>query len=770
MDSSQPSPRLNPVFDLTSRVAAAAVALVGVTVLVGWAGNVQPLKSLHPSWVAMNPLTAVCFILCGVALWLSRQPRPKFCVLPRPNGRTGSGAGAGAGAAQHPLDLGVPLRQPRWVRGIAASCAAGVAALAFMKLSDLLPYGNLNIDRILFASRLDGGAVKNFMAPNTAAAFAFVALAMLLLDARNARVRWTSTALTLAAGGVALMALTGYLYNVLSLYQIEGAIAMALNTAACFLVLCVGILCARPDREPLATLLSATAGGVVARRLLPAAVLIPLLVGILALQGHRNEMYQTPFMMTLFTLTNVVIFVTLIWWNAASLRRLDEQRLRTEYTLREAEAIYHSLVESLPQNIFRKDLEGRVTFGNSNYCKVLGMSLEQLLGKTDFDLFPHHLAERYRKDDHGVIETGKIFDTVEEHVTPGGQRLYVQVMKTPVYGPGERIVGVQGIFWDVTGRKLAEQELEHKNRLLEESVASEREALGQLKKTQSHLVQSEKLASLGQMVAGVAHEINNPLAFVINNTAVLQRDLKALTEMLRLYRQTDAALKEKTPELAAEIAELSERVDIDYTLVNLPEMLNRSREGLKRIQQIVKDLRDFARLDESDLHEVDLNAGIQSTVNIILGHAKKKQVKIETDLDKRLPKVACQPAKVNQVVMNLLSNAIDASHENGRVTIRTASIDGEARIEVQDEGQGIPPELRDRIFDPFFTTKPVGEGTGLGLSISYGIVNDHGGTIEVESEPGKGAKFIVCLPVREKKAMTNDQAPMTNQAPMPNAQ
>jgi signal transduction histidine kinase len=284
-------------------------------------------------------------------------------------------------------------------------------------------------------------------------------------------------------------------------------------------------------------------------------------------------------------------------------------------------------------------------------------------------------------------------------------------------------------------------------------------------------VQSEKLASLGQMVAGVAHEINNPLAFVINNTAVLQRDLKAVTEMLGMYRKTDAALKEKTPELMAEIAELSERVDLDYTLGNLPEMLARSREGLKRIQQIVKDLRDFARLDESDLHEVDLNAGIQSTVNIILGHAKKKQVKIETDLDKRLPKVACQPAKVNQVVMNLLSNAIDASHEGGRVVIRTAAVDGEARIEVSDEGHGIPPELRDRIFDPFFTTKPVGEGTGLGLSISYGIVNDHGGTIEVESEAGKGAKFIVCLPVREAgKKKPDDQGPMTNQAPMPNAQ
>jgi signal transduction histidine kinase len=331
-------------------------------------------------------------------------------------------------------------------------------------------------------------------------------------------------------------------------------------------------------------------------------------------------------------------------------------------------------------------------------------------------------------------------------------------MKTPVYGPGDRVVGVQGIFWDVTERKLAEQELERKNRLLEESVESEREALEQLKKTQSHLVQHEKLASLGQMVAGVAHEINNPLAFVINNTAVLQRDLRGLTELVAMYREGDECLRERCPELMGRIAEFSEQVDIAYTVSNLQEMLSRSREGLKRIQQIVRDLRDFARLDESDLHEVDLNAGIQSTVNIILGHAKKKQVKIETQFDAALPPVACQPAKVNQVVMNLLSNAIDASNENGRVVVRTAAVDGCARIEVEDEGSGIPPEVRERIFDPFFTTKPVGEGTGLGLSISYGIVNDHGGTIEVDSTPGKGSRFTVNLPIREKRPASQPPA------------
>ncbi|HZN68806.1 MAG TPA: ATP-binding protein [Tepidisphaeraceae bacterium] len=747
MVTPEPSRRLNSVLTTASCVAAAAVVAMGAMVLVGWALDVEFLKSfLHPNRVAMNPLTAVCFILTGTALWLSRRGEP----WPDATGQygTGNGTGNGNGGAASPAASAAPA--PARTLWAAAILAGLVAAAAMVKLSDFLPNGgaDLRIDRLLFRAR----SVDNDMAPDTAVAFVLVALSMLTLDARNPRLRWLSTAFVLSAASVALLALTGYLYNVLSFNHARGYIPMALNTALSFLVLCGGVLCARPAREPLVTLLSPTAGGVVARRLLPAALVIPLVVGLLTLLGERRGFYFSDYGLTLFTLANVLIFVGLIWWNATFLHRLDQQRLRTEEVLREAEAVYHSLVETLPQNIFRKDLDGKVTFGNSNYCKVLGMSQDQLLGKTDFDLFPHHLAERYRKDDHWVIENRKVFDTVEEHVTPSGKRLYVQVMKTPVYGPGDRVVGVQGIFWDVTERKLAEQELERKNKLLEEAVASEREALAELKKTQTHLVQQEKLASLGQMVAGVAHEINNPLSFVINNTVVLQRDLRAVTELLGLYRKTDACLSRECPDVMNEVKALSEQVDVDYTLGNLPELLGRSREGLKRIQQIVRDLRDFARLDESDLHEVDLNAGVQSTVNIIQGHARRKQVLIHTELDPSLPPVACQPAKINQVIMNLIHNAIDASKENGKVVVRTSAVDGEARIEVADEGHGIPPEIRDRIFDPFFTTKPLGEGTGLGLSISYGIVNDHGGTIDVASTLGVGSTFTIHLPLRELKA------------------
>jgi signal transduction histidine kinase len=266
------------------------------------------------------------------------------------------------------------------------------------------------------------------------------------------------------------------------------------------------------------------------------------------------------------------------------------------------------------------------------------------------------------------------------------------------------------------------------------------------KEAEQTLVQQEKLAGLGQMVAGVAHEINNPLSFVSNNVAVMQRDVRGLREMLALYARADPIIAQADPALAEEFNGAAERFDIGYTLPNLDELLLRSRDGLKRIQQIVRDLRDFARLDSSDMHDVDLNEGVESTVNIIRGRAKKKRVTVETHLGS-MPMVNCYPAKINQVIMNLVANAIDACDEGGRVDVTTRrGSDDDIEIEVVDTGAGIDPKIREKIFDPFFTTKPPGEGTGLGLSISYGIVQDHGGTIRVESEPGKGSRFTMRLP------------------------
>jgi len=294
------------------------------------------------------------------------------------------------------------------------------------------------------------------------------------------------------------------------------------------------------------------------------------------------------------------------------------------------------------------------------------------------------------------------------------------------------------------------RELNRRNQLLDAAARSEQEAHEALKAAQSQLVQSEKMAGLGQMVAGIAHEINNPLSFVINNEAILQRDLTALNQLLELYGQAERGLSE-CPDLLNPIREMSQRIDLPYIMTNLPGIFARSREGLKRIQQTVTDLRDFVRLDQSELSEVDLNSGIDSTVNIIRHKAKLKQIEIEMDLQP-LPKVFCYPAKINQVIMNLVANAIDASPSGETVVIRSRANGSGVQIEVIDHGHGIDPAIRSKIFDPFFTTKPPGEGTGLGLSISYGIIRDHGGRIEVDGASGKGAHFTVCLPLRPEEA------------------
>jgi two-component system NtrC family sensor kinase len=269
----------------------------------------------------------------------------------------------------------------------------------------------------------------------------------------------------------------------------------------------------------------------------------------------------------------------------------------------------------------------------------------------------------------------------------------------------------------------------------------------ELKTAQSQLVQTEKLAALGQLVAGVAHEINNPLAFVINNIAVLRRDLGELGDLLRLYQEAEATLAEHWPEVFQRIRIVADRIDLDYTLDNLEGMVVRAGEGLRRIQQIVKDLRDFACLDEGDLKETDLNAGIRSTIHLLQGEARRKPLTLDEALSP-LPGVICYPAEINQVVLNLVTNAIDACPAGGKVIVRTCPSPDGVEIHVSDTGKGIDPAIRGKIFDPFFTTKPVGAGRGLGLSISHGIVAEHGGRIEVDSAPGQGAHFTVHLPLQ----------------------
>jgi signal transduction histidine kinase len=283
---------------------------------------------------------------------------------------------------------------------------------------------------------------------------------------------------------------------------------------------------------------------------------------------------------------------------------------------------------------------------------------------------------------------------------------------------------------------------------LEQTLAAQNRTL---REAQAALVQTEKLASLGQLAAGMAHEINNPIAYVANNLAVLRRDVPAVLQVLDKYRDGREQLRSVAPEIVAQAERLEADIDLPYIRECLPRLFERSLDGLARVRDIVKNLRDFARLDEADFNAVDLNAALASTLEITRHEIKKKSIELRTHFAE-LPPVWCHPGKINQVFLNIVMNAIQASSSGGRVDVSTRSDEsdptGGVVIEVQDTGCGIKAEHSPHIFDPFFTTKPVGQGTGLGLSVGYGIIRDHGGRIEVESEFGRGALFRIRLPVR----------------------
>jgi two-component system, NtrC family, sensor kinase len=275
--------------------------------------------------------------------------------------------------------------------------------------------------------------------------------------------------------------------------------------------------------------------------------------------------------------------------------------------------------------------------------------------------------------------------------------------------------------------------------------------LTELKKTQTHLVQSEKMSSLGQMVAGIAHEINNPVNFIFANLPYTTKYTKDLLALVSLYKQA-------FPEIPPEIEDFAAEIELDFIEEDLPQMLNSMKMGTERIRNIVLSLRNFSRLDESDKKQVDIHQGIDNTLLLLSNRIKNGIYVVKHYGD--LPLVECYPSQLNQVFMNLLSNAIDALIESERsdkiITISTALFREKGarfvKVAIADNGSGIPDSIKDQIFNPFFTTKPVGKGTGLGLAISYKIVVDgHGGTINISKPPGGGTEFYVQIPFNKGK-------------------
>lgn len=340
-----------------------------------------------------------------------------------------------------------------------------------------------------------------------------------------------------------------------------------------------------------------------------------------------------------------------------------------------------------------------------------------------------------------------------------------------------QIVGAIETFQDITERKIAETAFMKSQLEIEQMVEQRTAQLAEVNTTlrsdverreqveyeltkrnselnllnaklvtaQEHLVQSEKLASIGQLAAGVAHEINNPIGYIFSNYGMLETYLVTLFEMLSVYESAEQNYSD--PNLAKELQAKRLALEVEFLKEDIPDLMRESKEGIVRVRKIVQDLKDFSHVDATlEWSFTNLNQGIDSTLNVV-----NNEVKYKADIVKEygeIPPVQCLPSQINQVVMNLVVNAAHAlGPERGKIWIRTGVENESAWIEVADNGSGIPKEVLPRIFDPFYTTKPVGKGTGLGLSLSYGIIQKHHGQIEVHTEVGKGTTFRLTVPL-----------------------
>lgn len=877
----------------SSRKAAIIVTIIGCVVLLGWILDITALKSILPGLVSMKANTSIALILSGLSLWLwhAEDNRRKSSFY------------------------------------LSQVLAIIVIVIGFLTL---IEYGfgwNLGIDELLFKEPAGavGTSAPGRMSPNSALSFMMLGCAGVLL---SRRVYYLAHCFSLLSFLIGFLGLLGYIYDITSFYgtNYQTATAVALHTAIAFILLSIGILFACPNRGLMTVVTTDKAGGLMARRMSPAAIGIPSALGWFILCGYQSQIFDHKVGLALFGVFNVVIFAFLIWWNARFLNAVDTQRHRAEAALKQVNQeledrveertielsqlneqlhqriaerqqtedalqvsynLLHAVIEGTPDVIFIKDLQGRYLMVNSTGASLLGKSVEEMIGKDDSELFPPEVAPQIMETDRRIMASGTTH-TLEEVVCINDIAVTYLSTKSIYRDPQGNVIGLIGMSRDISDRKALEKELAQREQLLKsfisvapvglcilddqmrylqinealaqingvtvekhlgrslaevlpdaaqaiestlrrvlttdeailnieacgelpanpgvlmhwltsqfpipgedgkpmaigvtvmditarkqaEEARREKEAqlqeknqqlehtLQELQRTQSQLIQSEKMSSLGQLVAGIAHEINNPVNFIFGNLSHVREYSQDLLNLLHLYHQQ---YPNSTPEIQEEI----EAIDLDFMMEDFPNLLSSMKVGADRIREIVLSLRNFTRIDEAEMKAVDIHEGIDSTLMILHNRLKAKPDHPNIQMIKEyghLPKVECYAGQLNQVFMNLLANAIDALDEYNkqrslseikanpsRIKIRTEVLDSDrVVIKIADNGSGMTEAVRQQLFNPFFTTKPVGKGTGLGLAISYQIVVEkHKGQLQCLSAPGGGAEFIIEIPLRQ---------------------
>jgi len=340
-----------------------------------------------------------------------------------------------------------------------------------------------------------------------------------------------------------------------------------------------------------------------------------------------------------------------------------------------------------------------------------------------------------------TIEDITVRKQTEEALRTANEQLEIKVFERTV----ELRDAIKQLQSEMAERQKTELALRQSEAQLRQQATKLEQALQELQKTQSQLIQTEKMSSLGQMIAGIAHEINNPIGFIYSNLQPAKEYIQDLLNLMQLYQQ-------QYPRPPVAIQAQIQNIELEFIADDLPKILSAIEIGAERISQLVLSLRNFSRLDEAEVKQVNLHSGIDNTL-LILNHRLKLGITVSKQYG-NLPLLECYPAQLNQVFMNILNNAIDALQEQDnqtdkQIVIQTQVVSPEyIRVQFRDNGPGIPLVIKDKIFDPFFTTKDVGKGTGLGLAICYQIIAKHRGWIEVSSQLGQRTEFTINLPIR----------------------
>lgn len=701
MTSRQPANSRSLIASFTLISSASAIGMGGL-VLIGWAFGLSALKTVLPGRVAMNPTTAVCFMLAGTAL--------------------------------HVLRAG-PARGPQ--RRLARIAAFIVALVGAVKLTGYACGCDVGLDRLLFHAHL----ANNEIAPNTAASFFLVGVALLCLDYQNRRGRWPAQGIALVVAIGSVLSLVGYAFGAAILYGVPSAIPMALNTAAVFHLLALGILASRPDRGISALFLGNSVGGALARRLVPAAVAVPAVIGWLRLAGQQRGLFESELGVALMVAVTIVSLLLLILWTAETVNRLDAGRRQAEISLRESEGRFRLLVDSVQDYaIFMLDMHGRVTTWNATAQRITGYTAEEIIGQHVSRFFP---SDAPRTPDHELrlASAEGRFEEEAWRQRKDGTRFWASVVITPIHDADGRHTGFAKVTRDITQRRNAERAIRELNQNLERRVA---ERTAELAHSNRQLRQQNEENEM--FVYSVSHDLRSPLV----NLQGFSKELEAACQDVRDVLESE------------QIAPAIRDAALGHLDQGMKEPIRFIQTAVSRLGSIIDALLRLSRAGRVEYHPapVDVQAVLGRIVDSMRGTIAAREARVTVH---DLPHVVADPAAVEQIFANLIGNALNylAPNRPGRIEVGTASTQaleadpqpGTVTFYVRDNGCGIPAAHQPKIFRAFQRLRPdLAQGEGIGLAIVRRTIERHGGSIWLRSAADEGTTFFLTLPAADGDA------------------